>query len=311
MFTTIFVRPIFNLLVLIYAVLPGHNFGLAIIIFTIIVRLLMWPLVKKQLHHARAMRAIQPELKRIKKEAKGDRQKEAMLQMELYKERGIRPFAAIGILIPQALILIGLFSGLNRVVHDPHAIVAFAYPALQHLGWMKQVGHNIHLFDDTLFGAVNLTRSAVSKSGVYWPAMVLVVASAVTQYYQSKQLLPQQKDARKLRDILKEAGEGRQADQAEVNAAVGRGTRYLFPAFIFIFTINYAAALSLYWFMGNLIAFIQQSIVLRKDEVEMEALAEDASPTKDVAKIPEAEVVTTPKPKTKKPKSKSKKRRKR
>ena len=60
MFTTFIVQPIFNLLVLIYALLPGHNFGLAIIIFTIIIRLLMWPLVKKQLHHAKAIRELGP-----------------------------------------------------------------------------------------------------------------------------------------------------------------------------------------------------------------------------------------------------------
>src|SRR6185437_10265103 len=105
MFTTYIVQPIFNLLVLIYAILPGHNFGLAIIIFTIIVRLLLWPLVKKQLHQAKAMRKLQPELKRLKKEAKGDKQKESMMLMELYKERGINPFGSIGVLIIQLPIL--------------------------------------------------------------------------------------------------------------------------------------------------------------------------------------------------------------
>ena len=74
LFEVVIVKPIFNLLVLIYGILPGHNFGLSIILFTIIVRLLMWPLVKKQLHQAKAMRALQPELKRIKKEAVGVRE---------------------------------------------------------------------------------------------------------------------------------------------------------------------------------------------------------------------------------------------
>src|SRR5580765_5618389 len=98
MFTTLIVQPIFNLLVLIYAILPGHNFGLAIILFTILVRLLLWPLVKKQLHQAKVMRQIQPELKRIKAATKGDRQKESLMMMELYKERGINPFGSIGVL---------------------------------------------------------------------------------------------------------------------------------------------------------------------------------------------------------------------
>src|SRR5271156_2669303 len=103
MFTTIIVRPIFNLLVLIYALLPGHNFGLSLIIFTIIVRLLLWPLVKKQLHQARAMRKLQPEIKRVKAAAKGNRQKESQLLMELYKERDINPFSTFPILIVQLI----------------------------------------------------------------------------------------------------------------------------------------------------------------------------------------------------------------
>src|SRR5215469_5705059 len=101
MFTTFIVQPIFNLLVLIYALLPGHNFGLALIIFTVIIRLLLWPLVKKQLHQAKAMRELQPEMKRIKAESKGNRQKESLMLMELYKERGINPLGTFPILIVQ------------------------------------------------------------------------------------------------------------------------------------------------------------------------------------------------------------------
>src|SRR5438132_7583245 len=137
MFTTIIVQPIFNLLVLIYALIPGHNFGLAIILFTILVRLLMWPLVKKQLHHAKALRALQPELKKIKVAAKGDRQKESQLTMELYKERQINPFASIGILVVQLPILIGLYSGIRKIVNDPHKIIDFSYPFIQHLSWIQ------------------------------------------------------------------------------------------------------------------------------------------------------------------------------
>ena len=116
MFTTIIVQPIFNLLAFIYAILPGHNFGLAIIIFTIVVRILMWPLVKKQIHHAKAMRELAPELRKIKIAAKGDRQKESALTMELYKEKEINPFASLGIILVQLPILIGLYVGLRRII---------------------------------------------------------------------------------------------------------------------------------------------------------------------------------------------------
>jgi membrane protein insertase Oxa1/YidC/SpoIIIJ len=108
--------------------------------------------------------------------------------------------------------------------------------------------------------------------------LVLVLGSAVAQYYQSKQLLPQSKDQRSLRAILKEAGSGKQADQSEVNAAVGRGTRWLLPVMIIMFTISIASALSLYWLMSGVVAYIQQAKVLGQDEQEMEKIAD--SPTK-------------------------------
>jgi len=291
MFTTFIVQPIFNLLVLIYALLPGHNFGLSLIIFTIVIRVLLWPLLKKQLHQAKAMRSLQPEIKKVKRAAKGDRQKESQLLMELYKERGINPFATFPTLIVQLVILIGLYSGLRRVISNPHNLVTFAYPSLQHLSWMKQLSHNIHLFDNTLFGVVNLGRSAAGTAhgGVYWPAMVIVLGSAIAQYYQTKQLMPDDKEKRSLKSILKDASGGKQADQSEVNAAVGRTTRYLLPVMIFLFTVNLASALSLYWLVGGIVAFIQQSIVLRRDETEMEDIAD--KPSKDVAAIPEAEIV--------------------
>jgi YidC/Oxa1 family membrane protein insertase len=290
MFTTLIVQPIFNLLVLIYALLPGHNFGLSLIIFTIVIRLLLWPLIKKQLHQAKAMRALQPEIKKVKQAAKGNRQKESQLLMELYKERGINPFATFPTLIVQLIILIGLYSGLRRVISDPHNLISFAYPSLQHLPWMQQLAHNIHRFDDTLFGIVNLGRSAVGPKGLYLPAMVIVLGSAFAQYFQTKQLMPSDKQKRGLRAILKEAGSGKQADQSEVNAAVMSSTRFLLPVMIFVFTVNLAAALSLYWLVGGIVAYIQQSIVLNKDETEMEELAD--KPPKDVAAIPEAEIVT-------------------
>jgi len=306
MFTTLIVQPIFNLLVLIYAVLPGHNFGLAIILFTIVIRILLWPLVKKQLHSAKIMRELQPEVKRIKQMTKGDRQKEMQLTLELYKEREFNPYGSFPTLILQFVVLIGLYNGLIKVVHNHDAIVNFAYPVLQHLGWMQQLSHNIHLFDNTLFGVVDLTRSAVGKGSIYWPAMVLVVGSAIMQYYQSKQLMPTDKNARSLRQILTSAGEGKQADQSEVNAAVGRSTRWLLPLFIFIVTINLPAALGLYRLVGGIVAFIQQDRVLRQDETEMEAMAEE--PAKNLADIPEAEVVTPPKTKSKKQNRRRKKR---
>lgn len=304
MFTTLIVQPIFNLLVFIYAMLPGHNFGLALILFTVIIRMLMWPLVKKQLHQVKVMRKIQPELRKIKAATKGDRQKESVMTMALYKEYGVNPFGSIGLTLLQLPILLGLYSGLNKLVHNQHEIYNFAYPFLQHFSWMQHISHNIAAFDSTLFGIVDLTRSAVGAKGLYWPALIIVTASAVVQFFQSKQLTPTDKDARKLRDILKGAGDGKQADQSEVNAAISRTTIYFLPAMIFLFTINLASALSLYWLVGGLVAFIQQSIILREDKEELEAVADGKDKKKSAKTAIEAEIVSEPKPAAAKAKKK-------
>jgi len=266
MFETLIVQPIFNLLVLIYALIPGHNFGLAIIIFTVLVRLLMWPLVKKQLNHAKALRELQPELKKIKAATKGNRQKESQLTMELYKEKEINPFASLGIVLVQLPILIGLYVGLRKVIDDPQQILDFSYPALHHLSWMKELQNNIHQFDNSLFGIVDLTRKAVGP--LYWPALLIAVASGIMQFLQSKQLMPQSKEQRSLRKILSEANSGKSADQQEVNAAVSRGTIFLIPAFVTVFAIQLPAALPLYWLASSTVALWQQSIILREGAEE-------------------------------------------
>ncbi len=296
MYTTFIVKPLFNLLVLIYAILPGHNFGLALIIFTVLFRLALWPLVKKQLHQAKAMRKLQPQLAKIKKETKGDKQKEGQMIMELYKEEGVSPLGTLPVFAIQILILFGLYSGLDKIIANKHAVINFSYSWVRNLPWMKHLTTNIHLFDNTLFGIVNLGRSAFSASGIYWPAMIIVVLSAISQYYQSKQLMPTSKDQKGLRQIMKDAGSGKQADQSEVSAAVGKSTQYLLPIMIFLFTVELASALSLYWFTSGFVAYIQQSIALREDEEEMEKMAD--KPTKkrrDISNVQEAKLIDKPK----------------
>jgi YidC/Oxa1 family membrane protein insertase len=232
---------------------------------------LLYPLLRKQLHHAKAIRELQPEIKKIKAQTKGDRRKEQMMTMELYKEREIRPLASLGILVVQAVILIGLYIGLNKVIKNPQAIVSFSYPALHHLSWMQTLSHNIHRFDDTLFGFIDLKRTAINP--IYWPAMALVIGSALAQFYQGRQLMPKSKDSRGLRQILREANSGKSADQQEVNTAVGRSTMYILPLFVFMVSIRFAAALPLYWLTGSVVAVWQQKRILKEDVKEAEIVS--------------------------------------
>lgn len=308
-FTTLVVQPLFNLLVFIYAILPGHDFGMAIIIFTIVIRLALWPLVKRQLHHTKQLRKLQPELKKIKAAAKGDRQKESQLTMELYKERKVSPFATIGFTLLQLPILFGLYAGLQRLIGDPQQLIDFSYPFVRDLSWMKQLAGDISLFNPTLFGVVNLDQAAFKNGVWYIPGLVLVAGSAITQYLQSKQLMPSDKEARSLRTILKDASAGKQADQSEMQAATSKFTTLMIPALIFLITLGIPSALSLYWFVSGLIAYFQQARVLKDDEEELEAVAN--APAKK--KVIEGEVVekSPKKSKAKKPAAKKNKRRKR
>ncbi len=274
MFETVVVQPIFNLLVLIYAIVPGHDFGVAVILFTIIVRVLLWPLLKKQLHQTRLMHELQPQIKKIKQTTKGDKQKEAQLLMELYKEKGVSPFGSIGLLIVQLPILIGLFQGLRRLAENKQTIIDLSYSWVHGVGWMRQVTEGLNNFNETLFNTVDLTRSAFGEMGTYWPVLVIAALAAVMQFVQSKQLMPKAKDSRGLRQILRDETKGKQVSQTEINAAVSKNMRYFFPMLTFIFASSVPGALGLYWATGSLVGYLQQRSVLRHDVEEMEDLAE-------------------------------------
>lgn len=285
LFNALIARPIFNLLIIIIAFLPGHNLGVAIIVFTIIVRLAMYPLLKKQLHHAMAMKKLQPEMRRIKKQAAGDRQKESQMMMDLYKEREVNPFSSIGIILVQLPILIGLYQAISKLVKDPSIIFSYSYNWVLNLPYLKDLSSNPSGFNETLIGLVDLSKTAVSQTGIYWPAMILVVLSVVVQFYQSKQLMMQDKSTRSLRQIFKDTASGKEVDQAEVQAATSKFTLIFIPFMIFLVGIRLPAALSLYWFIGGLVAIFQQTRIINQDVTEMEA-AVDSQPV-------EAEIITS------------------
>lgn len=287
MFDTFIVQPVFNLLELIYAVVPGHDLGVAIILFTILVRLALWPLVRKQLHHAKAMRKLQPELKKLKKAAAGDRQKEARLQMELYKERGIKPFASIGTLIIQIPIFIALYQAILKITNDPSSLINFSYESVRNLPWIQTLAADISKFDETLFSLIDLSRKGLEfgGAGIYLPAVLLAVVSTIVQYYQTKLLMINNQDARKLSVILKEAAAGKETDQSEVTAAVSRLMLYVLPFATFAFAIYVPAALSLYLLTSSAVGYLQQRHVLGQDVEEMHQIADEKTPKDKEAEL--------------------------
>jgi YidC/Oxa1 family membrane protein insertase len=305
LFDLILVQPIFNILIFIYGILPGQDFGVALIIFTILVRFLMWPLIKKQLHQTKVMRQIQPELMKIKAKAKGNRQLEATMAMELYKERGVSPFSSIGTLLLQLPIFIALFAVVTHITGDHSNIAKFTYDFLEDIPGIQSAitGH----LNDTLFG-IDLTQHAFEGTATHWPLLIMAIIAAILQYFQSKMIMPQPKEKKKLRDMLKEQADGKQVDQAEMSAQMTSKMIWLFPILTFWVSTYLSGALVLYLLTTNAVAIVQQYLVLHKDEEE---LTKGTSPkvsvkTKTrVQKAVEAEVVET---KPKKGSSKKKRR---
>lgn len=313
-FDLIIVQPIFNALMALYGLIPGGDFGIAVIIFTIIVRLLMWPLIKKQLHQVKAMRKLQPELVRIKKKAKGNRQLEGMMMLELYKKYNVNPFRTIGILLVQLPIFIGLYHVIQIFTLHRDELAKFSYWFLEQ--W-QPVAHLIqypNTFNQNLFGVVDLTQHAISSNGVSPFLIFLAVAAGSLQYISSKQTMPQTQPSEKkgLRQIMAEATEGKQADQSEINAVVMQKMVKFLPIFMTGIMLTLPGAIALYYAVSTAVAVLQQHILLQRDEEEMEEIADIADEATKLAekkakareaKAQHAEVVATvPEKKSKKKK---------
>ncbi len=276
-FEILVVQPIFNLLIGLYSIIPGGDFGISLIIFTILVRFALFPLVKRQLHQTQAMKKLQPELVKIKKATKGNKQLEGVQMLELYKKHGVSPFRSIGILLVQLPIFIALYSVIQIFTLHRNEISKFTYDFMQGLGPIKQLIAHPDQFNEKLLGFVDLTKTAFSNGHVDIILVLLAVIAATTQYIMSKQTTPQNANKKTFREVMAAAADGKSADQSEMNALVMGKMVKVLPFFMFFIMISVPGALALYYAASNIVAVIQQSILLKKDEEELEGIA-DAAP---------------------------------
>ena len=283
-FDVIVVQPIFNLLMALYSIIPGGDFGVAVIIFTILIRFLMWPLIVKQLHQVKAMRKMQPELKKIKKKAKGNRQLEGVMMLELYKKHKVNPFRSIGILLLQLPIFIGLYHVIKIFTERRNELAEYSYGFIENIPAVAHLIANPDTFNQHLFGIVDLTRHAIDQYGVSPFLLVLAIGSGFLQYVSSKQTMPQEESKKRLRDIMAEAAEGKQADQAEMNAIVMGKMIKIMPVLMVFIMISLPGAITLYYAVSTLVAVMQQHVLLKRDEDELVEVANEPSSTKQRAK---------------------------
>ena len=326
----IVVRPIVNILFVIFNLV--YDFGLAIIIFTILVKLLMWPLTKKQLNQSKLMRKIQPELTQIRKNCNGNKQLESLQTMDLYKRYNIKPFASLATLLIQLPIFIAIFLAI-RVIATPmpidnltnraYEIVAYEGSEIRALEEKQQAylvkvdEYNIaenkeelekpeYDFHPQLFGFINLEAKAsdvINPAKFSWSAVFMLfcaIFAAFAQYFVTKQQMPSGKSekSKKFRDLIKEAKEGKEIDDSDINSMTTGQMSKMMPLMMFIIMINLHGALAFYYFLSNMLTILQQKLIFSRAREEMDD-ATDKAMTKELKKIQEAQVVENKKTGTK------------
>lgn len=268
LFDEILTKPIFNVLAFIYNFVG--DFGVSIIIVTVMIRLLLWPVMRRQLHQSKLMRELQPELRKIRRQTK-DKMAQSTMMMALYKERGVKPAASIVANLIQLPILLAIYSVVRIITHfNTHVDAAnYIYPALRHFGRIPELLiANPHV---TLFGVIDLDKAAA----VYAPALVIALLAALFQYIQTKQILPKDEDTRGIRKILKDAAGGEKIDQSEINAAAGRKMALMSPLITLIISMPFPSAVVLYYAASSAFAVLQQHIILNNSQSELKAISQE------------------------------------
>lgn len=278
-FETLIVQPIFNLLIGLYSIIPGADFGVALIVFTILVRLALWPLVVRQLHQVKQMRKLQPELKKIKKATKGNKQLESMQMLELYKKHDVKPFRSILTLLIQLPIFIALYQVIQIFTLHRDEIDKFTYGFMKNIEPIKELIAHPENFHEKLLGVIDLTAHAIGgPDGLNIFLILLAIIAAGSQYFISKQTNPNT-STKRFRDVMAEAADGKPADQAELNAVMMSKMTKILPFFMLFIMLGLPGALALYYATSNIFAAVQQHYILKRDAEEMDEIAGEIKPT--------------------------------
>jgi len=144
--------PLYNALVFLVGFIPTHDVGIAVVLLTILVRIVLYPLSRRAVETQIAMKKIAPDVEKIKEKYKDKREEQAKAIFALYRERGVHPFASFGLLLAQLPILFALywiFAGGGLPTIHPELLYAFvSAPAsvnMEFLGFLNMSGHSIVL----------------------------------------------------------------------------------------------------------------------------------------------------------------------
>lgn len=218
--------PLLNALVFLYNTIAFEDLGVAIILTTLLIRVILYPVFHKSAKYQAAMQDLQPKLKKVQEIHGGDMEKQSQAMMALYKEHNVNPFSGIGFLLVQLPILIALYQIF------------------------------IHLFDQNVFSSLygfitppeSLNTSFLGLINLRNRSILMVGLAAVFQYIQARVSLPK-----------KEKGE--ETTSAELTA---RRMAFIGPVITIAVLYNFPAAIGLYWTVGSLFSIIQQIAINRQ-----------------------------------------------
>lgn len=234
LFNLIFTFPIFNILMVLYHLFG--DFGLSIIVMTLIVRLVLFPLTLKQLQSTKATQVIQPQIAEIRKKYKNQQEQAAALQA-LYKEYNVNPLAGCLPTLVQFPVLYGLFFALNAVLRDAtlKSINNIIYPFLPHF---------------TKFPDLNLNWFTWINSSWYFPlnhtdpTHILPIIAGVATFIQLRMAQPRATATSK--DMMTQQMQTMQL---------------IMPFFTIFLGWTFPAGLALYWCTTTCFSIVQQYFI--------------------------------------------------
>lgn len=227
LFRVVLYQPIFNVFVGLYNLVPGHDLGIVILLTTIIVRIIIFPLTYKYIEAQRSMMALNPKLEAIKKQHANDKQKVAQATMELYKEHKVNPLTSCLPLLLQLPIIIALYRVLSAgIISTNLETILYSFV------------HNPGMIDPATFGGLNLAK----------PQIILAVLAGIAQFFQARFMLTPPPPAA--------AGTGGKDEQ--MAATMNKQMMYIMPVMTILIGARLPAGLALYWLLSTLLMMLER-----------------------------------------------------
>lgn len=236
LFQVIFYQPILNLLILLYDSVALRDMGLAIIMMTVVIKLILWPLSHKSIHSQKALQELQPKIDELKKKYKGNQKEMGPEMMQLYKEHKINPFSSC---LP-LLIQLPFFLAVYRVFRDG---------LNSRLDLLYSFVPKPEIINNMFLGFLDLSK----------PSVYLAVLAGAAQFWQAKMLM-----AKKKKDVTvpKEKNES-------MSAIMNKQMLYFMPALTVFIGISLPGGLALYWLVITLLTVLQQLLMIKKEKPQM------------------------------------------